>query len=111
MVAFLTQCKVWQLPTLTWGDPTLPSALRHFTYEFGMGSSGTTALLLPDKFFFIYPVLFRCLLASLSPCSPTSVRDQVSAISKIRPDSISEQAKILSLKNTFGVVRLSLSGH
>ncbi len=34
-----------------WGDPTLPSALRRFTSEFGMGSGGTTALLPPDKFF------------------------------------------------------------
>ena len=41
---------VWQFPTLTWGDPTLPSALRRFTSEFGMGSGGTTALLPPDKF-------------------------------------------------------------
>ena len=43
--------KVWQFPTLAWGDPTLPSALRRFTSEFGMGSGGTTALLPPDKFF------------------------------------------------------------
>ena len=41
----------WQFPTLAWGDPTLPSALRRFTSEFGMGSGGTTALLPPDKFF------------------------------------------------------------
>ena len=40
----------WQFPTLTWGDPTLPSALRRFTSEFGMGSGGTTALLPPGKF-------------------------------------------------------------
>ncbi|WP_222423011.1 hypothetical protein, partial [Yersinia rochesterensis] len=26
----------WQCPTLAWGDPTLPSALRRFTSEFGM---------------------------------------------------------------------------
>uniref|UniRef100_UPI001CA4C680 hypothetical protein n=3 Tax=Citrobacter braakii TaxID=57706 RepID=UPI001CA4C680 len=25
----------WQFPTLAWGDPTLPSALRRFTSEFG----------------------------------------------------------------------------
>ena len=42
---------VWQFPTLTWGDPTLPSALRRFTSEFGMGSGGTTALSPPGKFF------------------------------------------------------------
>ena len=45
-----TLINVWQFPTLTWGDPTLPSALRRFTTEFGMGSGGTTALLPPDKF-------------------------------------------------------------
>ena len=38
---------------LTWGDPTLPSALRRFTSEFGMGSGGTTALVPPGKFCFI----------------------------------------------------------
>jgi hypothetical protein len=43
----------WQFPTLTWGDPTLPSALRRFTAEFGMGSGGTTALSPPGKFCFI----------------------------------------------------------
>ena len=40
----------WQFPTLAWGDPTLPSALRRFTSEFGMGSGGTTALRPPGKF-------------------------------------------------------------
>ncbi len=35
------------------GDPTLPSALRRFTSEFGMGSGGTTALVPPGKFCFI----------------------------------------------------------
>ncbi len=39
-----------QFPTLAWGDPTLPSALRRFTSEFGMGSGGTTALVPPGKF-------------------------------------------------------------
>ena len=26
----------WRCPTLTWGYPTLPSALQRFTSEFGM---------------------------------------------------------------------------
>ncbi len=39
---------------LTWGDPTLPSALRRFTSEFGMGSGGTTALKPPGKFCYLY---------------------------------------------------------
>ena len=30
----------WQFHTLTWGDPTLPSALRRFTSEFRMGQVG-----------------------------------------------------------------------
>ena len=47
---FLCLFDAWQFPTLTWGDPTLPSALRRFTSEFGMGSGGTTALLPPGKF-------------------------------------------------------------
>ena len=42
----------WQFPTLAWGGPTLPSALRRFTSEFGMGSGGTTALSPPGKFCF-----------------------------------------------------------
>ena len=37
----------WQCPTLTWGNPTLPSALIRFTSEFGMGSGGTVSLWLP----------------------------------------------------------------
>ena len=52
----------WQFPTLTWGDPTLPSALRRFTSEFGMGSGGTTALVPPGKFFVLCPVSFTLIL-------------------------------------------------
>ena len=43
--------KSWQCPTLTWGDPTLPSALKRFTSEFEMGSGGSTSLLPPGKAF------------------------------------------------------------
>lgn len=50
----------WQFPTLAWGGPTLPSALRRFTSEFGMGSGGTTALLPPGKFFVPETNLPRC---------------------------------------------------
>ena len=39
----------WQCPTLTWGSPTLPSALIRFTSEFGMESGGTVSLWLPGK--------------------------------------------------------------
>ena len=39
----------WQCPTLTWGDPTLPSAMCRFTSEFEMGSGGTNTLLPPGK--------------------------------------------------------------
>ena len=54
----LLQFDAWQFPTLTWGDPTLPSALRRFTSEFGMGSGGTTALVPPGKFFVLSTQFF-----------------------------------------------------
>jgi hypothetical protein len=56
-MGFFTLINAWQFPTLAWGDPTLPSALRRFTSEFGMGSGGTTALRPPGKFCFIRPLL------------------------------------------------------
>ena len=31
------------------GCPTLPSAMHHFTAEFGMGSGGSNALMPPGK--------------------------------------------------------------
>ncbi len=42
--------KAWRCPTLTWGNPTLPSALLCFTSEFGMESGGSTMLWSPSKF-------------------------------------------------------------
>ena len=76
----------WQFPTLTWGDPTLPSALRRFTSEFGMGSGGTTALSPPGKFCFQHVLTtHRVICITL---------------------------KIISIRqNSFGVVRLSLTVH
>src|SRR5690606_14311831 len=41
--------RAWRCPTLTWGDPTLPSALSVFTSEFGMGSGGSRSLLPPGN--------------------------------------------------------------
>ena len=41
--------EAWQCPTLTWGNPTLPSAMHRFTSEFGMESGGSNALLSPGK--------------------------------------------------------------
>ena len=41
--------KAWRWPTLTWGNPTLPSAMHRFTSEFGMGSGGSSALLSSGK--------------------------------------------------------------
>ncbi len=35
--------RAWRWPTLTWGNPTLPSARLRFTSEFGMGSGGSNA--------------------------------------------------------------------
>ena len=67
----------WQFPTLTWGDPTLPSALRRFTSEFGMGSGGTTALVPPGKFCYQRRNLPRrliCIKAENSLKSPKHLR-------------------------------------
>ena len=47
------KCGNWQCLTLTWGYPTLPSALQHFTSEFGMVSGGSIALSLPKIFIFL----------------------------------------------------------
>ena len=44
------EMKAWRCPTLTWGGPTLPSALLRFTTEFGMGSGGSIMLWSPSKF-------------------------------------------------------------
>ncbi len=41
--------KASRCPTLTWGDPTLPSALSSFTSEFEMESGGSYLLLSRDK--------------------------------------------------------------
>ena len=78
----------WQFPTLAWGDPTLPSALRRFTSEFGMGSGGTTALRPPGKF---------CLSTRPVPTCRCNLY---------------QAENLLSIRqNTFGVVRLSLTVH
>ena len=110
----------WQFPTLAWGDPTLPSALRRFTSEFGMGSGGTTALQPPGKswctkrIFCAAPAL-PALAASVTyfsmllplrhwpPC--------ISTESFVSANFIRHRLKIMSLKNASGVVRLSLTGH
>ena len=63
----------WQFPTLAWGDPTLPSALRRFTSEFGMGSGGTTALQPPGKF---------CLLTRFSPVNLICIRLKICLFAK-----------------------------
>src|SRR5471030_811920 len=61
----------WQFPTLAWGDPTLPSALRRFTSEFGMGSGGTAALVPPGKFVSSIP-LNSVISHTVSPYEPIS---------------------------------------
>ena len=53
--------KPWQCPTLTWGNPTLPSALNGFTSEFEMGSGGARVLCSPGKSFSdIVPLVGIC---------------------------------------------------
>ena len=80
----------WQFPTLAWGDPTLPSALRRFTSEFGMGSGGTTALKPPGKFCYSY-------------------RHQAVQINPVQAENIMCLSD--THQNASGVVRLSLTGH
>ncbi len=46
------------------GTPTLPSALLHFTSEFGMGSGGATVLLSLDKNFYLLNFVLTLLLQS-----------------------------------------------
>ncbi len=108
----------WQFPTLTWGDPTLPSALRRFTSEFGMGSGGTTALVPPGKFFVLVLCLLRsyCVGCSRECQSHTYVcsfhRVVCRLVSAQNPSDSESELKILSIRqNIFGVVRLSLTVH
>ncbi len=66
--------KAWRCPTLTWGSPTLPSALFRFTSEFEMESGGSKTLWSPSKFFnsescFCLLYTFNSVLAS-SPSKP-----------------------------------------
>ncbi|EDM57523.1 conserved hypothetical protein [Vibrio parahaemolyticus AQ3810] len=69
-----SKLKAWRCPTLTWGNPTLPSALFRFTSEFGMESGGSKTLWSPSKFFnsescFCVLYTFNSVLAS-SPSKP-----------------------------------------
>ena len=110
----------WQFPTLTWGDPTLPSALRRFTSEFGMGSGGTTALVPPGKFFVLSTQFFIA-----SAALPALVKS-VTYFSMLLPflrwspcccanycvlNSESKLKIFSNRQNIFGVVRLSLTVH
>ena len=45
----------WQRPTLTGGNPQLPSALKSLTSVFGMGTGVTSSPSLPDKYRRIIP--------------------------------------------------------
>ncbi len=69
-----SKLKAWRCPTLTWGNPTLPSALFRFTSEFGMESGGSKTLWSPSKFFnsescFCVLYTFNSVLVS-SPSKP-----------------------------------------
>ena len=111
----------WQFPTLAWGDPTLPSALRRFTSEFGMGSGGTTALKPPGKSWCTKRIFYA--MTALPSLSHTGhilqyAPADVLALRLVTPQNLSfplifirYRLKIVSLKNASGVVRLSLTGH
>ena len=74
--------------------PTLPSALRRFTSEFGMGSGGTTALQPPGKF---------CLLTRFSPvvdviCIKLNV---VSSPKHLRRCKVKPHGSLVSVSSTY----------
>ena len=89
--------KAWQCPTLTWGDPTLPSALKRFTSEFGMGSGGSTSLWPPGK-----PVI----LFEHSRVSPSSIQIQVR-----NTTSLSQRLIKRYSTRSLGVIWLSRTGN
>ncbi len=110
----------WQFPTLTWGDPTLPSALRRFTSEFGMGSGGTTALVPPGKFFVLSTQFFIASAALPALVKSVTYFSMLLPFRRLSPCCCANycvlnsesKLKILSIRqNTFGVVRLSLTVH
>ena len=88
----------WQCPTLTWGNPTLPSALIRFTSEFGMGSGGTVSLWLPRNLVTIWESLI--LIQSVSNYFLLCLAFSLSLLTTPT-----------SLRSLLGVVWLSLSGN
>ncbi len=111
----------WQFPTLTWGDPTLPSALRRFTSEFGMGSGGTTALVPPGKFFVLSTQFFIASAALPALVKSVTYFSMLLPFRRLSPCCCANycvlnsesKLKIFSQirQNIFGVVRLSLTVH
>ena len=111
----------WQFPTLTWGDPTLPSALRRFTSEFGMGSGGTTALVPPGKFFVLSTQFFIASAALPALVKSVTYFSMLLPLLRLSPCCCANycvlnsesKLKIFSQirQNIFGVVRLSLTVH
>ena len=112
----------WQFPTLTWGDPTLPSALRRFTSEFGMGSGGTTALVPPGKFFVLSTQFFIASAALPALAKSVTYLSMLPPFLRLSPCCCANycvlnsesKLKLLSSQirqNIFGVVRLSLTVH
>ena len=111
----------WQFPTLAWGDPTLPSALRRFTSEFGMGSGGTTALSPPGKFFVLSTQFFIASAALPALVKSVTYFSMLLPLLRLSPCCCANycvlnsesKLKIFSQirQNIFGVVRLSLTVH
>ena len=100
----------WQFPTLAWGDPTLPSALRRFTSEFGMGSGGTTALQPPGKFF--VPKRIFYIVTALPSLSHTGhilqyAPADVFALRPVTPQNLSFPQILYPVNNAENLSRLS----
>ncbi len=61
----ITTKLAWQRPTLTGGNPQLPSALKSLTTVFGMGTGVSSLLSSPNSFFdaiLLVSCAFRCCL-------------------------------------------------
>ncbi len=100
------------------GDPTLPSALRRFTSEFGMGSGGTTALVPPGKFFVLSTQFFIASAALPVLAKSVTYLSMLLPFLRLSPCYcanycvLNSESKLKLLRqNIFGVVRLSLTVH
>ena len=83
------------------GTPTLPSALTHFTTEFGMGSGGAMSLLSLDK---------KVTILKAFSITYYYIIDDINTLSLIHHYVMRDVCQTY-LQNHLGVVWLSLTGN